>query len=310
MPKDFSAPIFVNPNSVHWGETPRTIFKDWIDAIQVRLISGPRVDQIESAMGAMQHATWGATAQDAWRRGEEEFDLEALLRGGSLPLGAEIAHFTFEISGVSRIITHQIVRTRVGVTYSQRGTGDQDCRHDDVLVPRSLCRSGQEALLERYIQGALEAKLLYAEMIDSKEHSLVMARYVLPQNLAQFIYADYSYLALVGLAAKRLCTYETLEFNVVLQRMKEAMEAGGYGHFASLLRAACDSPQGCHYMRPRRMAGTVYPPDAKHDRFPWNPENYVYERTRDELLDGPEFPERWYVGKLLWAYHAAGRETS
>lgn len=295
MPRDASVPAVQNLNRVFWDEEPRTKFVDWIDAIGVTMVNCSNRATVFQAMSLMQSATWGHDVVDLYDLAGRAAALGA--GSGSLPLNLEVPSFTFLVGGISRIVTHQIVRTRVGVVYSQRGTGDQDCRHDDVLVPRSLNRPGAEAALDYYVDVVLAAKNFYAYSVDKREHSLVAMRYALPQSLAQYIFVHVNLMALMGLVGKRLCTVETLEYNVVARKMVEEVTRF-FPEFGPYLKADCEKPGGCHYQRGfgKSLAGSVYAPDRLHDVGPWNPASYVYDRTRDEMLDGPPFPARRYVG--------------
>lgn len=295
MPRNLNAPIVPNPNPIFIGETPKTRFLDWLDAIKVTLLNENYRDA-NFAMRVMQRMTWAHDFEDLIHRAQAA-ELGSSLAGQTLPLNLEVPTFTFLIEGVSRIITHQIVRTRLGVVFSQRGTGDQDCRHDDVLVPRSLNRPGASTYLGQYIEVTLRAKYSYSDMIDTLNHSLVAARYVLPQSLAQMIVVNINLAALIGLVGKRLCTNETIEYNRVAELMVERVTAM-FPELAPYLTADCDKPGGCYYQRAfgKPFAGSVYLPDAKHDKGPWHPLSYVYNQTRDEMLDGPPFETREYVG--------------
>lgn len=301
MPANENAPKVGMLNALYFNEVPRTKFVDWLGAIRVRLLNGPNMGRLKHVMLLMKQATWASDPDMALARAVDE---ESLAGNHPLPQFNEVPAFTFEVSGISRVITHQIVRTRLGVTYSQQGTGDQDRRHDDVLVPRSLCREGNEKDLEAYINHALESKQLYVRLLDKPgrngrkfEHSLVMARYVLPHNTAQFIYVNINLLALQGLIGNRLCTYETAEYNEVAGQMAARMRET-YPELAKSLKANCDRDGGCHYMRAKNpaVAGSMYQPDPKHDVYDWNPADFVYDATRDDMVDGPLFDGREYVG--------------
>ena len=291
MPARLDAPRRGILNSLHFGEPPRTRFLDWIDAIRVELINGPDRLRINGAMREMKQATWADSVDLAYQRSVTD-----AAAAHPLPLFAEVPSFTFRVSGISRIIAQQITRTRLGVTFSMQGTGDQDCRHRDALVPRYLNRPEKAERLSSYIHVTLGAKHEYAQALDAGE-SLVGARYALPQNLAGFIYVHISLLALQGLVGKRLCTYETQEYNMVAELMRSEVRFQ-YLPFAAGLVADCDGPGGCHYMRAKNpaVAGSMYLPDAKHDVYDWSPEDFVYRQTRDEMLAGPRFVPRSYVG--------------
>lgn len=295
MPKNLNAPVVLNPNPLFFGEEPKTRFLDWLDAIHVTVLHESYAEAT-FAMRVMQRMTWAHDYEDLIFRAQEA-KLSSSLSGQTLPLNLEVPSWTFLIEGVSRVITHQIVRTRLGVVYSQRGTGDQDCRHDDVLVPRSLNRPREDEFLEAFLNRALGDKMLYAQMVNTKRHSLVMARYVLPQSLAQMIVVNINLAALIGLVGKRLCTYETQEYNEVARQMVKCVTDNN-PELAPYLKADCDKPGGCYYQKAfgKPFAGSVYVPDEKHDCGPWNPASYVYDQTRDEMLDGPSFQTREYAG--------------
>lgn len=300
MPRDLNAPIVANPNPIFFGEEPKTRFLDWLDAIHVTILHESYAEA-KFAMRVMQRMTWAHDYEDLIRRASEA-ELQSSLSGQTLPLNLEVPTWTFLIEGVSRIITHQIVRTRLGVVFSQRGTGDQDCRHDDVLVPRSLNRPDEVTNLEYYIHAALVAKNFYAGACDGYGaglggQSLVAMRYALPQSLAQMIVININLQALIGLVGKRLCTNETIEYNRVAEQMA-ACVVKSHPELAPYLKADCDKPSGCYYQKAfgKPFAGSVYVPDEKHDRGPWNPASYVYDTTRNEMLDGPPFQTREYAG--------------
>lgn len=296
MPRDDNAPRFKLYDPHHYDERPRTRFLDWLSAIDVRLVNWPDKDRLYAAMSGMQTAAWAESLDDQ-ARVAEMFDTEYVVQRKSLPLNVEVPVFTFAIGGISRIITHQIVRNRLGVVYSQKGTANQDVRHQDVLVPRSLNRPDDEYLLREYIQYHLAFKEHYARVMDSRRHSMMGARYAMPHSLAQFIYVHINLASLQGLAGKRLCTCEAIEYNEVA-RLMAARVGQVFPEFAPMFRAACDTPAGCYYQRNfnNPIGYTLHWPDAKHDMGPWNPMNYLHQGTRDELVGGPEFATRYYLG--------------
>lgn len=296
MPRDHSAPVFTVYDPIHYDEVPRTRFLDWLDAIRVDLVNWPDRDRLYEALTGMMVAAWAEDVEDI-ARVADLFKIDYIARGQSLPLGIEVPTFTFRISGISRIMTHQIVRNRLGVVYSQKGTANQDIRHQDVLVPRSLNRSGEEELLVDYINYHLEFKEWYARAMDTRRHSIMAVRYAMPHSMAQFIYVNINLAALQGLVGKRLCTCEAIEYNRIAELMVERVREV-YPEFAVMLRATCDTKAGCYYQKAfgTQIGYTLHYPDEKHDVGPWNPENYLHQATRDELVGGPPFQTREYKG--------------
>lgn len=296
MPKDLSALKFQVYDPVHYGETPRTKFLDWLDAITVDLVNYPDRERLYEALTGMGVAAWAEDVDDI-ERVREMFSADYIAQGKALPLGTEVPVFTFRIGGVSRIMTHQIVRNRLGVVYSQKGTANQDVRHQDVLVPRALNRPGEETLLTSYVQQHLLFKGWYAAALDSRRHSMMAVRYMMPHSMAQFIYVNINLAALQGLVGKRLCTCEAIEYNRIAKLMVERV-GEVFPEFLPMLKAACDTKAGCYYQRTfgTPIGYTLHFPDAKHDVGPWNPENYLHQGVRDDFLDGPPFVTQTYKG--------------
>ena len=79
--------------------------------------------------------------------------------------GSTIEHivFTFGISGVSRTLSHQLVRHRAGVAFDQQSQRYVTFKGASTMLPTSLAEADPE-LRERYedqIEGSLE---LYGEL--------------------------------------------------------------------------------------------------------------------------------------------------
>src|SRR3990167_5122124 len=85
--------------------------------------------------------------------------LSQMLSGKALGLGLETVNLMFRISGITRIDTHQIVRQRIGVTFSQQCTGDRFLTHNDALIEE--CIAKDDKLLNSVIQTSLNAKETY-----------------------------------------------------------------------------------------------------------------------------------------------------
>jgi thymidylate synthase (FAD) len=80
----------------------------------------------------------------------------------------EHAQFTFRISGVSRALTHELVRHRVGVAISQRSTRYVDESDADYVVHPAL---GAESLVT--FDARISARDAYIRVADGIEKSLI-----------------------------------------------------------------------------------------------------------------------------------------
>lgn len=111
----------------------------------------------------------------------EEWDERKGARWLGIPLASghqsviEHASYTFSIEGVSRSLTHQLVRHRLA-SYSQMSQRYVDMKNADYVVPRSI--SSDPLLEERYRELMERIWEEYREL--SKKVPVEDARYVLP----------------------------------------------------------------------------------------------------------------------------------
>lgn len=169
-------------------------------------------------------ATWSEDGKESSRATKEQMSeaLTTMLEGKALGLGIETIDFIFRINGITRIDTHQIVRNRIGVTYSQQCTGDRFLTHADVLVEENLNQPGLEKVLDDFIQATLATKISYASMVDSMKVSIQTAREITPHNLETFIFMKINLMTLLQFYKKRIDDgSQTWPINIVAAKMAE-----------------------------------------------------------------------------------------
>lgn len=132
----------------------------------------------------------------------------------------EFVVYVFEISGVTRAFTHQLVRTRTG-SYAQESQRTVDVRDADVIMPESLRES---AVGERWLDAIEETMNAYAWMVDQKI-PVQDARGILPINVATSIVAQFSLRTLHEMAKVRLCARTGGEYQDVFRLMRERVIA-------------------------------------------------------------------------------------
>jgi flavin-dependent thymidylate synthase len=131
----------------------------------------------------------------------------------------EFVEYVFEISGVTRAFTHQLVRTRSG-SYAQESQRTVDVRDAKVTQPDSVRDSGL-TVWGAAVAGMLEA---YSEMMDAGIPAQD-ARGILPTNVNTSIIAKFSLRTLSEMAKVRLCTRTQGEYQDVFRRMRELVIA-------------------------------------------------------------------------------------
>lgn len=281
MPNDPSFPSLGSPFEPHFGEIPLTRVLDLEDTLKVDV-----VQRIPSNIGYLLDSFTRCCHAQGPSVSADPRVLKEVLAGGGLWQSMEIMHMTLLVTGCTRVLTHQLVRQRVGVTFSQHCTGETDLRHRDLLIPRSWLKDTD--MLQARINNAVEAKHLYAEAVDSREECLQEARYMLPHNLDTFIYVHACVSTLAQIYAKRHCkmtqAWETVLF---ARKMKEAILA----YHPWLGPAFLDNCKSCWYSKARSTGFScthLYAPSGECDDHSWNSKTFVHGvRSHEEMSSGP-----------------------
>lgn len=298
MPHDPTVPTREKPADVLKGQDPQTTFVDSLDSVSVTLIHWP--DNKTDLVGhAFQTATWESKPYlpgiNARRDEVVEDGLRILaFEDKGLPLSLELYDFVFCVDGISRIVTHQIVRNRIGATYSQQASGDKDWRHHRALVPRSIYHNSD--IWPRFRQQVLESKKLYADMLDTMAVPILDARRILPHCLETFIYVKFNLVTLISFIRKRDCVQtQEPEMVIVARRMRQAV-LEKFPHLDKMFENQCKNNQ-CYYTKSDRQVGTsMFLPDDNHD-FIYNKANFIYGKTVHEMVyDLPSILPESYVG--------------
>jgi thymidylate synthase (FAD) len=139
--------------------------------------------------------------------------------------GSTIEHivFTFGISGVSRTLSHQLVRHRAGVAFDQQSQRYVTFKGASTMLPTSLAEAEPE-LRERYedqIEGSLE---LYGEMVAAGIPG-EDARFVFPNATRTNLVMTTNLRALIHMSGLRLCTMAQWEIRRLFQLIRHEIFA-------------------------------------------------------------------------------------
>jgi len=113
-------------------------------------------------------------------------------------------HFTFGLSGMSRVTSHQLVRHHVGIVFDQQSQRYVEFTGGDFpyVIPPTWVKAG---LVDRYVAFMAEAARLYQEALAAGIPA-EDARYVLPHSAATNIQFTVNFEELLHIADQRLCT--------------------------------------------------------------------------------------------------------
>jgi thymidylate synthase (FAD) len=134
--------------------------------------------------------------------------------------GSTIEHvvFTFGITGVSRTLSHQLVRHRAGVAFDQQSQRYVTFKGATTMLPGSIAEA-DPALRERYetsIEGSLA---LYRELVDEGIPG-EDARFVFPNATRTNLVMTTNLRALIHMSGLRLCTMAQWEIRRLFQLIR------------------------------------------------------------------------------------------
>lgn len=154
------------------------------------------------------------------REQQGEFVSKIISSGHESPV--EHVSFTFAISGVSRALTHQLVRHRIA-SYSQQSQRYVDASHFDFILPPAIAKNPK--ILERYENFMLEVAATYTDiksmLEDDGRENLAKedARMVLPQACASNIVISMNCRSLINFFEHRCCTRAQWEIRACANEM-------------------------------------------------------------------------------------------
>ncbi len=161
--------------------------------------------------------------------------------------GSTIEHivFTFGISGVSRTLSHQLVRHRAGVAFDQQSQRYVTFKGASTMMPSTLAEA-EPALRERYeeqIEGSME---LYGELVAAGIPG-EDARFVFPNATRTNLVMTTNLRALIHMSGLRLCTMAQWEIRRLFQLVRhEVFEVSPF--LGSFLAPKCVALGYCDEM--------------------------------------------------------------
>lgn len=162
----------------------------------------------------------------------------------------EFADFTFHIEGVSRALSHQLVRHRLA-SYAQRS--QRYCSEDGFgyVIPKSIKNNPTAKNL--YTELIEEIELLYNGLQEAGIPN-EDARYVLPNACETTIEVKMNFRTLIHFMNERLCTRAQWEIRQMALLMKRCVEEQ-YPELAKYLVPKCEIHEGMPFCTEHSACG-------------------------------------------------------
>lgn len=158
-------------------------------------------------------------ASTCWKSTPREEILHHIIKAGHwTPL--EFATFNFRIERVSRALTHQLVRKRVGVAFAQES--QRYVKYEDgfeYVMPNWLRKNFNSPAYIRFIAIMALLREEYKELIEMGMPP-EDARFILPNACTSTISMSINYHALLDLAKERLCTRAQWEIRLLVEELR------------------------------------------------------------------------------------------
>lgn len=269
------------PMNVRFDEKPTTVFKNNLDSIKVTLLDHPDQENVINYMSMFLDATWVDTpAESANMSKDKKIQyLKDCIAGKALPTALETMQFTFLIEGISlQEVTH-ILRTRTA-SFSADCSADKWWTHKAALVPNAIQNSHE--LYERYKKLVEETKQLYCDIIDSRQISIMDARYILPRCLETFYYMSIDFKNLVSFLHQRFDRQIQPETdNVLAYKMYDELITA-----MPIFKGLIDIDEvPRHWVATSRTGKctNLYKPEENADVIEYNENDFIYNVKRSEL---------------------------
>jgi flavin-dependent thymidylate synthase len=167
----------------------------------------------------------------------------------------DFVDYIFELNGVSKNMTHQLVRTRAGA-YQQESSRAVEV--NEIVQPEAFDHDTNEQLFEIWHDAVADADAAYKELLTAGA-AMQDARAILPSNFATNIKAKFTLRTLSDMAKVRLCVRTQGEYQDAFRLMRE--EVLKIHPWADpLLQVSCVATGQCAFPRFGRVSCKFYRP--------------------------------------------------
>jgi thymidylate synthase (FAD) len=270
------------PMKLRFGEKPQTLFFNCLEKIHVTIKEAPTMEELRKYVVDFATATWEdnpVMTSNKMYKMELDHLIYMIFKGKLYPGALETIKVTFLLEGISYQDVSHILRYRLA-TFSAECSADKWWSHKNVVVPTSIENSPQ--FYDRFVKLHKDMKQLYCDMIDSKEISLIDARYVLTRACETYYWVSMDLATALKFIRDRIDKQiQPQSDNVIAYRMFEELLAY-YPLLADVIDIHAPAMFYVNTARTGRCTN-LFVPDKDSDIYEWNREDYLYQRERSEV---------------------------
>lgn len=206
------------------------------DGIKVRLVQGIDEESFRQTLSKAQRATIGVDLEAP----DESSDWQEMLRGG-LQTALETQVIVFEVSGLSRTCTHQLVRSRRAAFHQQSQRASFYGDHPEVRMPESVWRNPRA---RQAFQESVDAAAKAYRVATEEDISYQDARYALPEATTNYIMCEYPVREFLAVYAYRACSMFSWEIVHTVREMGRLLSEE-HPWLEPFIKISCQKSEQC-----------------------------------------------------------------
>jgi thymidylate synthase (FAD) len=203
-------------------------------------------------------------------------DSSEFLRGGLAFQSLEDIRIAFAVRGVSRVLTHQLVRTRKAAFKQQ---SQRDCWYGDApdfRMPESVwCNPSVRSLWIATLRSIHNAYNVAIKQDIPYED----ARFILPEGTVNFILCEYDLRTFLETYAYRGCVMFQDEYVAVMRAMK-ALLVRSHPYLRYHIKISCEKEERCTYQGRERVEGSCDLPWAIDANRKFKPVRFLGDESK------------------------------
>jgi thymidylate synthase (FAD) len=224
----------------HVSPTDNDLIQVGDDGITVKLVQGLN-PEFERVLSKATRATIGI---DLYSPDEDNRDWEEMLRGG-LQTALETQVVVFEVGGVSRACTHQLVRSRRAAFHQQSMRASFYGSGPEQRMPESVWNA-PEHVRHLWFDAVQMARAAYVAACAA-DISYQDARFILPEGTTNYLMCEYPLRVYIDTYAYRACSMMQWEITTVFRMMRQIL-VSAYPFLDPYIKITCEQTHGAKDM--------------------------------------------------------------
>lgn len=237
------------------------------DGIQVKLLQGIDEWSFQKVASRAQRSAIGGGPDDDFKDWLEILD-------GGIQTVLEASVVVFEVSGVSRACTHQLVRTRKAAFHQQSMRACYYGEAPEIRMPESIY--GNRRARRAFEEAAAAAAFAY-NVACNEDIAYQDARFILPEGTTNYIMCEYPVREFLNTYAYRACSMFQWEIVYVFREMGRLL-AEAYPWLEPYIKITCEKSKVCEYQGWERVEGNCNFEWAKEDNRRYKPKHHRIEK--------------------------------